>query len=409
MVLFGFRNFYRRDAENAEVAQRGKAESKNISDMSSFLIEHAFEFAQYQVRALVERDPDFYPLYTEKGKWRHSKPAWTRWCDGFLPGMMWIFYEETGEQEWRDLAERYSKPLEHRKDDREVHDLGFIFYHGTYKRWYEATLRDGSPDVSLIDVVIHAGQTLALRFNEAAGCLRSFHGENSNFIDIMMNVGIIVYAAITTADIPLLQKAYRHCITTRRTLVRGDGSTAHEGIFDLETGEFLKQTTQQGFRGDSCWSRGLAWSLYGFGTVYELTRDPKWLEVAMLNADYWLSHVDEFGIAPWDFDAPQDGRLSIDQVDTSASAIAASGLFDLARLAPTVAQREAYRARALITVETLADEYLGEGDDGWEGILRGGVYHIHKDLGVDESVMWGEFFFVEALQKARHLLMSDML
>jgi hypothetical protein len=28
--------------------------------------------------------------------------------------------------------------------------------------------------------------------------------------------------------------------------VRGDGSTAHEGIFDLNTGEFLKQTTQQG-------------------------------------------------------------------------------------------------------------------------------------------------------------------
>ena len=129
----------------------------------------------------------------------------------------------------------------------------------------------------------------------------------------------------------------------------------------------------------------------------------------MLNADFWLSHVDESGIAPWDFDAPQDGRLSIDQVDTSASAIAASGLFDLARLAPTVAQREAYRTRALVTVETLADEYLGEGDDGWEGILRGGVYHIHKDLGVDESVMWGEFFFVEALQKARQLLMSDML
>ena len=34
---------------------------------------------------------------------------------------------------------RYSKALESRKDDRDVHDLGFIFYHGTYRRWYEAT------------------------------------------------------------------------------------------------------------------------------------------------------------------------------------------------------------------------------------------------------------------------------
>jgi len=35
-----------------------------------------------------------------------------------------------------------------------------------------------------------------------------------------------------------------------------------------------------------------------------------------------------------------------------------------------------------------------------EGILTGGVYHIHKGLGVDESVMWGEYFFVEALDRA---------
>ena len=161
-------------------------------------VERAFNFAQDQVIALVERDPGFYPLYTDQGKWRHSKPAWTHWCDGFLPGMMWIFYEEIGEARWRELAENYSRTLEQRKDDREVHDLGFIFYHGTYKRWYEATVRDDAPDQSLKDVVIHAGQTLALRFNDLAGCLRSFHGSDSNFIDIMMNVGIIFYAALET-------------------------------------------------------------------------------------------------------------------------------------------------------------------------------------------------------------------
>jgi len=371
-------------------------------------VEHAFLFAQEQVRALAERDPDFYPLYTDKGKWRHDKPAWTRWCDGFLPGMMWIFHEETGDTTWRELAEKYSKPLEHRKDDREVHDLGFIFYHGTYKRWYEATVRAGTPDRSLKDVVIHAGETLALRFNELAGCMRSFHGSDSNFIDIMMNVGIIFYAALETNNAPLLELAHQHCLTTRRTLVRGDGSTSHEGIFDLETGEFLKQTTQQGYRGDSCWSRGLAWSLYGFGTCFQLTGDPTYLEVAQLNADWWLSHIPDDGVAPWDFDAPLSGPLSRSQVDTSASAIAAVGLMNLAEFSPSVARRKGYLDCALTTIDSLTGRYLGEGDDGWEGILRGGVYHIHKDLGVDESVMWGEFFFVEALQKARRLL-SDML
>lgn len=370
-------------------------------------IDHAFSFAQKLVRELAERDPGFYPLYTDGGRWRHAKPAWTRWCDGFLPGMMWIFYEETGDSFWKELAVRYSKNLESRKDDREVHDLGFIFYHGTYKRWYEASVREGAPNQSLKDVVVHAGRTLALRFNDQAQCLRSFHGPDSNFIDIMMNVGVIFYAALETGDSALLDLGHRHCSTTRRTLVRGDGSTSHEGIFDLETGEFLRQTTQQGYRGDSCWSRGLAWSLYGFGTCYQLTRDPIYLETAELNADYWLSHLPEDGVVPWDFDAPTDGPLSRQQVDTSASAIAAGGLLNLAEWSASEARRTAYRDCALRTLNSLTAGYLGEGEDNWEGILRGGVYHIHKNFGVNESVMWGEFFFVEALQRARQLLVGE--
>jgi unsaturated chondroitin disaccharide hydrolase len=372
------------------------------------IVEHAFDFAQQQVGALTRRDPNFYPLYTDRGRWRHEKPAWTHWCDGFLPGMMWIFHEETRDPEWRELAQTYSQALEPRKDDREVHDLGFIFYHGTYKRWYEATVRAGTPDQSLKDVVIHAGQTLALRFHERAGCMRSFHGPDSNFIDIMMNVGIIFYAALETNDSSLLELARRHCETTRRTLVRSDGSTSHEGIFDLETGEFLRQTTQQGFSGASCWSRGLAWSLYGFGTCYGLTRDPMYLETAELNAEYWLGHAPDNGIVPWDFDAPESGPLGRAQVDTSASAIASVGLLNLAEFTSSEERRRKYRECALKTIGALSTEYLGESVPGWEGILRGGVYHIHKDLGVNESVMWGEFFFVEALQRALRILRGQM-
>jgi unsaturated chondroitin disaccharide hydrolase len=44
-------------------------------------------------------------------------------------------------------------------------------------------------------------------------------------------------------------------------------------------------------------------------------------------------------------------------------------------------------------------EYLANEAAGWEGILQHGVYHTTKNLGVDESVMWGEYFFVEALTK----------
>jgi len=368
----------------------------------------ALQFAQSQVRRLVTNYPAFYPLYTDHGKWKHDKPAWTRWCDGFLPGIMWLFLEsQTADVPafWRRNAEQYSRALEDRKEDRDVHDLGFIFFHGTYKRWYEATLRDGQPDQKLRDVVIRAGQVLAMRFKEKGQYLRSFISDESLFIDIMMNVPVIFHAAKLTSDSNLFRIAMQHSLTTRRTLVRGDGSTSHEGIFDLHTGQFLRQTTHQGFRGDSCWSRGLAWSLYGFGTCYDLTGDTRFLNTAEANAQFYLENTPADGVPPWDYDAPPDGSLSNAQPDSSAAAIAAVGLFNLARLSADRVRAMAYRDAALRIVQTLTTPpFLPTDAPAWEGILKRAVYHIHKGLGVNESVMWGDFFFVEALTKALAVL-----
>jgi unsaturated chondroitin disaccharide hydrolase len=334
-------------------------------------------------------------MYTAGGKWKHAGEAWTNWCEGFLPGMMWLIHERTGDAWFRKTAEEYSRKIEHRKDDRNVHDLGFLFYHGTYKRWYEATCREGKPDAALQEVVIHAGRTLALRFKEKGQYLRSFVADESLFIDIMMNVPVIFYAAIQTGDKALHRVAMQHCLTSRRTLIRGDGSTSHEGLFDLKTGEFLRQTTHQGYRGDSCWSRGLTWALYGFGTVYAQTQDARFLQAAEACADFYLSHTPENGVPPWDYDAPADSRK---QPDSSAGAIAAMGLWQLSKISGDCTRRRLYRQYAMTILATLtSDEYLAASTAGWEGILKRGVYHIHKALGVDESVMWGEYFFVEAV------------
>jgi len=48
----------------------------------------------------------------------------------------------------------------------------------------------------------------------------------------------------------------------------------------------------------------------------------------------------------------------------------------------------------------MGSEYLAHRTPSWEGILKQGVYHRAKGLGVDESVMWGEHFFVEAIDRA---------
>jgi unsaturated chondroitin disaccharide hydrolase len=356
------------------------------------LFANTLTFAKQQIRALVERHPDFYPMYTREGRWKHEGESWTHWCDGFLPGMMWIVYghEARGTSEaewWRETAIRYSKPLEPRKLDRNVHDLGFIFI-STYARWHGF-----SPDPALEAVITQAGRTMSLRFKEKGEYLRSFVADESLFIDIMMNVGIIFRAALTTGDARLMDVAMRHTLTSRRVLVRGDGSTAHEAIFDLETGECRKQTTHQGYRGDSCWSRGLAWALYGFGTAYGYTRDARFLATAEACADFYIAHSPADGVAPWDFDAPgESGEL----LDTSAAAITASGLFQLSKLSADPVKGAFYAECGRRIMRTLCEGHLGT-SPGWEGILKGGVYHIHKNLGVNESVMWGEYFFLEAL------------
>jgi len=340
-----------------------------------------------QVRATINRAPDYFPIYTVGGVWQHGGELWTDWCAGFHAGMIWIVSRHTNERWWRQQAERYSKLLEHKQHDRAVHDLGFIFLN-TYKPWYELT-----GDDSLRQVLITAGRTLAKRFNPNGRYLRSFVAPESLFIDIMMNVPIIFYAARETNDLALYDLAVAHCRTTERTLVRPDGGTAHEGIFNPETGAFLRESTHQGLRPDSDWTRGLAWSLYGFATVSTYTNDPADLAVACKNADHLLARLPDTFIPPWDFDVPEGpDRIA----DSSAAAIAASGLWNLSELTGSAR----YRNAALNILDALlTDEYVAWNTPGWQGVLKHGVYHFHKKLGVDESVMWGEFFFLEAVDK----------
>jgi unsaturated chondroitin disaccharide hydrolase len=361
-------------------------------------LNNALNFAQEQVKNLIEASPDYFPMYTEGGKWVHSGEAWTNWCEGFLGGMMWIFHSRTSDRWWCEKAEHYSRLIEERKTDRAIHDLGFLFW-STWKRWYDLTREE-----AINEVVITAGQTMGLRYMEKGQYLRSFVAPESLFIDIMMNVGILFYAGQQTGDDELIEKAHRHCLTTRKYLVRGDGSTAHEGIFDLETGEFLRQTTHQGWRGSSTWARGLTWALYGFGTAYDMTGDYRYLKTARLCADFYLEHTPfngdspgGAGVPPNDYDDP---RKPI-RYESSAAAIAASGLLNLGEIVQDPIHANRYIEAALVILDTLTGpDYLANETEGWEGILKHGIYHQPKGIGVDESVMWGEYFFIEAMDKA---------
>jgi unsaturated chondroitin disaccharide hydrolase len=352
--------------------------------------QRALDFAADQVRRLITRHPDYFPLFTESGKWLHGKESWTNWCEGFLGGMMWILARRTGDAYWRERAEHYSRLIAERQHDRAVHGLGFLFW-STWKRWYDLT---GDPAINA--VVIQAGRTMGLRFNEAGRYLRSFVAPESTFIDIMMNAGIVFYAAQETADADLLRRVIDHCLTSRRFLVRGDGSTAQEGIFDSESGEFLRESTHQGWRSDSSWARGQSWALYGFGTAYRFSGDQRFLDTAERCADFYIERTPANGVPPNDWEEPRPAL----PYESSAAAITASGLIQLAELTQDPDRTLRYTGYARTILSTLlTSEFLAIDTPGWEGILRHGSYHERLGLGVDESVMWGDYFFLEALDK----------
>ncbi len=75
-------------------------------------LERAYDFAAGQVRATDLNDPDYFPIYTEGGRWKHGGELWTDWCGGFHAGMMWLIARRTGEAWWWTKAEHYSRLLE---------------------------------------------------------------------------------------------------------------------------------------------------------------------------------------------------------------------------------------------------------------------------------------------------------
>src|SRR5262245_61560273 len=146
-------------------------------------------------------------MYTVGGRWGREGERWTHWCEGFFPGILWLLGKATRDEQWFGPARELSRRLEPRRHDRSVHDLGFLFF-STVLREYRLT---GEP--RLRDVLVEAGRTLALR-RQKGGYLCSFIGPQSLFIDIMMNVGLVLWAANATSDEALRGIGLEHCRTT---------------------------------------------------------------------------------------------------------------------------------------------------------------------------------------------------
>lgn len=353
-------------------------------------ISEAFEFGQQQLRNLITEHPGKLPTYTEDGRWVFADDPWApNWSGGFLTGMMWIYAEWYGDPWWCEKAEQYSLALEDRKLDKGTHDIGFVL-EPSWGRWFERT-----GDQHAKEVLIQGGRTMAGRI-QPGGYLSTWVSPGSTFIDVMMNVGIIFRAAEYSDDASLRDVALMHARTSHRYLVRGDGSTIHEGWFDTETGEFQRAATHQGWRSDSTWARGQAWAIYGFTTAYEHSREPDMLHAARQVADYFIEQTREDPIPPNDWQEPAPAH----RWESSAGAIAAAGLLKLSE-ADADGGYEHYGGHGLAILQRLrSTEFVAADTPNWQGILKHARYHLQNGLGVDESVMWGDYYFLEAMLRA---------
>jgi unsaturated chondroitin disaccharide hydrolase len=348
--------------------------------------------------------PDTYPVRTRSyASWVTS--AASGWTSGFLPGILWAAYESTGEAAWWTRAETWTAGLEGRKNDTTTHDVGFQIF-SSFGRGYRLT-----GDAAYRDVVITAAGSLATRFNPTVGALRSWSWGSWRFpviIDNMMNLEILFWASKNGGDAAWYDMAVSHALTTMENHVRGDGSVFHLVDFDPATGEVVERSTWQGYADDSTWARGQAWAVYGFTMTCRETGDPVFLETAQRAADFFIGNLPADFVPYWDFDAPGIPDASR---DSSAAAIAASGLLELSTLSTDPADRTRYAdaARSMLTSLCTADAgggYLAEdagGDSISPGLLmRGCQTHPDSVSGAnqcDESLIFGDYYFLEALMR----------
>ena len=340
-----------------------------------------------------------FPHVTRNGDWLISEHG--RWTAGFFVGMLWISGMVRDEAAIFEIAVAWAKRLFNRSFDRSTHDMGFLF-EPSMVRGYNILGHEG-----LRDTAIQASRSLASRFHEKGGYIPAWSPEEDPsflglaIVDTIMNLPIIMWAG-RVADDAGLTEVGRHCAQTIRAQhVRPDGSTYHTVDHDDETGAVTERGTHQGANNESCWTRGQAWTLHGFTKMARMTESEDLLATARQTADYFLDQLGERTLPPWDFERNGEDEPK----DSAAGAIAASGLLELGRATGESVYTEEGRRIVLGLIDTCVDFEHPERP----GLLMHGTVDYPRQSGVDESIMYGDHYFMEALVKLRHPGHWDLL
>ena len=335
---------------------------------------------------------DGYPrsIFLE-GDWSLSTPG--AWTSGFFAGILWQLYECSGDDELLRQARRWTEGLEN-QTTAPSHDVGFVI-NSSFGRGYRST---GMEEYKA--VMLEAAEHLASRFDPRVGAIRSL-GEDRKltypvYIDNMMNLELLFWAARNGGGDSLAQIARTHAMTTIRDHVRPDGTTFHVVDYDPESGDVIWRGTLQGLSDTSTWARGQAWGLYGLAIAYRESGEPLFLETACRLADAFLERLPDDWIPCWDFDA---ACLPGEPEDASAAAVAASGLWELASLVEDWATSRRYRWVSSALVDRLFSDEYSATRAGLPALLLHSTGNRPRDVEVDVPIIYAEYFFIEALIK----------
>lgn len=322
------------------------------------------------------------------------------WTTSFWPGMLWLAYDLTEDETYREAAASHVRSFAERVErriDLSTHDLGFLYTLGCVTAWR----RIG--DETARRAALAAADHLLTRVLEPAGIIQAWgdlddpRQRGRTIIDSLMNTPLLFWASETSGDERYREAARRHAVQLRDNILRPDDTTFHTFYWDTATGRPLRGETEQGSSDDSCWARGQAWGIYGFALNYRHTGDVSLRHAAQRCADHFLAHLPTDHVAYWDLEFT-DG--SGQERDSSAAAIAAAGLAELADQLPDGPRRDRYRTAVSDILSSLIGGYSAADDPDSNALLLHGVYDKPKDVGVDEGTLWGDYFYLEALTRA---------
>lgn len=326
----------------------------------------------------------------EDGKFDNISSDW--WTSGFWPGILWIMYDMTKQEHYKDAAWKYDEEIEQWfiKPTVELHhDVGFQFLSTAVIKHKitgdEEGLRRG----------IAAANFLASRFNPVGNFIRAWNEDKHGWviIDCMLNISILFWASEVTGDPRYAHIARRHAETAMEHNVRADGSSKHIIVFDPHTGEYIESLGGQGYGVDSTWTRGNAWALLGFANTYRYTGDQRFLDTAKRTAHYFISALPDDHVPYWDFRLPSfEGQPR----DSSAGAIAASGLLEIAEHVP-VGEKQLYIKAAEKILKSLTENYGTWDNPDHQAILLHGTGSGTSFI--DMSLIFGDYYYVESIAK----------